>query len=68
MKWNVLPSCGALSSQIRPPISSTSVDEIVRPSPVPPNRRVVEPSAWVNGSKIARCLSAGMPMPVSLTK
>ena len=68
VKWNVLPSCGALSSQMRPPISSTSVDEIVSPSPVPPKRRVVDPSACLNGSKIAFCLSAGMPMPLSLTK
>ena len=59
VKWNVLPSSGALSSQMRPPISSTSVDEIARPRPVPPNRRVVEPSACLNGSKIACCLSAG---------
>ena len=32
-------------------------DEIARPRPVPPYLRVVEPSAWANGSKIARCLS-----------
>ena len=68
VKWNVLPSSGSLSTQIRPPISSTSVDEIARPRPVPPNWRVVEPSACLNGSKIACCLSGGMPMPVSLTK
>src|ERR1035437_6598617 len=36
VKWNVLPSCGVLSTQMRPPISSTSVAEIARPSPVPP--------------------------------
>ena len=29
--------------------------------------RVVELSAWANSSKISACLSAGMPMPVSLT-
>ena len=68
VKWNVLPSWGALSSQIRPPISSTSVEEIVSPRPVPPNRRVVDPSACRNGSKIARCFSGGMPIPLSLTK
>ena len=39
-----------------PPISATSCAEIARPSPVPPNRRVVEPSACVNGSKIADLL------------
>ena len=63
VKWNVLPSPGSLSTQIRPPIMWTSVAEIVRPSPVPPNRRVVDPSAWLNASKIVACLSAGMPMP-----
>ena len=42
--WNVLPRPGVLSTQMRPPISSTSCAQIVRPSPVPPNLRVVEPS------------------------
>ena len=40
---------------------------MVRPSPVPPYRRVVDPSACWNAPKIASCLSAGMPMPVSAT-
>jgi ABC-type branched-subunit amino acid transport system substrate-binding protein len=35
-KWNWLPLPGSLSSHSRPFISSTSCDEIVRPSPVPP--------------------------------
>ena len=35
-KWNRLPLPTSLSIQIRPPISSTSCAEIVRPSPVPP--------------------------------
>ena len=34
---------------------------------MPPYLRVVEPSAWAKASKISRCLSGGMPMPVSLT-
>ena len=38
---------------MRPPIRSTSVLEIARPSPVPPYRRVVDPSACVNASKTA---------------
>ncbi len=63
----VLPMPGSLSTQIRPPISSTSLAEIVRPSPVPPNRRVVEPSACSNGWKIVSSFSAGMPIPVSAT-
>ena len=56
---NVLPRPGSLSTQIRPPISSTSLAEIVRPRPVPPNRRVVEPSACSNGSKIVSQLLGG---------
>ncbi|MNT63415.1 hypothetical protein D3C72_2012300 [compost metagenome] len=40
-----LPQPGADSTWIAPPISSTSRLAIARPSPVPPNRRVVEPSA-----------------------
>ena len=65
VKWKVLPWPGSLSTQIRPPISSTSCDEIVRPRPVPPYCRVVEPSACSNGSKIGPLLLGGMPMPVS---
>jgi hypothetical protein len=34
---------------------------------VPPYFRLVVPSACWNASKISRCLSFGMPMPVSLT-
>ena len=41
---------------------------MVRPSPVPPNRLVVELSAWLNASKIVACFSRGTPMPVSLTR
>ena len=52
---------------MRPPISSTSRAEMVRPRPVPPKRREVEPSACVNGSKIAASRSGAMPMPVSST-
>ena len=63
----MLPAPGSLSTQIRPPINRTSVAEIVRPRPVPPNRRVVDPSAWRKASKIASCFSGGMPMPVSVT-
>ena len=45
VKWNVVPRPGALSSHILPPDSSTIRREMVRPSPVPPWRRVVDPSA-----------------------
>ena len=49
------------------PIIFTSVSEMVSPRPVPPKRRVVEPSAWLNASKMVDCLSGAMPMPVSVT-
>ena len=65
VKWNVLPRPTTLSTQIRPPICSTSWREIASPSPVPPKRRVVEASACAKASKMTRLLSAGMPMPVS---
>ena len=35
---------------------------------MPPNRRLVVPSACWNASKMRRTLSAGMPMPVSMTE
>jgi hypothetical protein len=66
-KWNVLPRPASLSIAIRPPIKATSRDEIVRPRPVPPKRRVVEPSACENGSKMSCCFSGGTPIPVSAT-
>ena len=33
-----------------PPIASVSCKQMASPSPVPPNRRVVDASAWLNGS------------------
>ena len=42
---NRRPSPGRLSTSIAPPIRSTSRCEMVRPSPVPPKRRVVDVSA-----------------------
>ena len=41
------------------PSARTSLAEIARPSPVPPYRRVVEPSACANGSKIVSLLLGG---------
>lgn len=67
MTWNVLPRPRTLSTQMRPRMRATSSDEMVRPSPVPPKRRVVDASAWANASKMAACRSSGMPMPVSRT-
>ena len=41
-----LPLPGSLSTWISPPISSISRRVIASPRPVPPKRRVVDPSAW----------------------
>lgn len=65
---NVLPCPTVLCTQIRPPMSSTSRFEILRPSPVPPYWRVVEVSTCKNHSKIALCFSVGIPIPVSRTE
>ena len=51
VKEKVLPRPGSLCNAMRPPISSTSRVQMVRPRPVPPNLRVVEPSAWRKASK-----------------
>ncbi len=67
VKWNRLPRPTSLSSQILPPIRSTSRAAIASPRPVPPWRRVVELSACSNMPKTTACFSDGMPMPVSLT-
>ncbi len=64
---NVLPCPGVLSTAIVPPISTTSCRQIVRPSPVPPWRRVELPSTCVKLSKMASRRSAAMPIPVSHT-
>ena len=61
------PCVKALSTPIVPPISSTSCFEIVKPRPVPPCLRVVEPSACENDSKMRVCASLDTPMPVSCT-
>ena len=37
----MLPSPGVLSTRIQPPIMCTSCEVMARPSPVPPNLRVV---------------------------
>jgi len=59
----VLPLPGTLSTQILPPISATSRDDMVSPSPVPPNFRAVEVSAWANVLKNRRLLSGAVPTP-----
>ena len=64
---NVLPTPGVLRSWISPPSSEASSRLIARPRPVPPYLRLVLASACWNASKMIRCFSAGMPMPVSDT-
>ena len=64
----VLPAPGVLSSSISPPSSRASSREIDSPRPVPPNLRLVVPSAWRKASKIdLRAAPSAMPMPVSRT-
>ena len=53
---------------MRPSIRLTSLAEIASPNPVPPKRRLVEESDWLNDSKMCCCFSCGMPMPVSETE
>ena len=57
---------GVLSTRISPPSRRAISRLIESPSPVPPNLRLVVPSACWNASKMSCCLSFGMPMPVSL--
>ena len=53
---------------ISPPIFCASIFEIVKPSPVPPNLRVVVVSACVNALNNLSCCSSLIPMPVSRTE
>ena len=62
---NVVPTSGVLSTATAPPIMSQKRFVIVRPSPVPPYRRVVDESAWANSSKTVSTASGDMPMPWS---
>src|SRR5262249_38711976 len=65
VKRKMLPLPAALSTQRRPPWSSTSFRERGRPSPVPSARF---PSvACLNSSKIVSSSSDAMPGPVSAT-
>ena len=64
---NALPSLALLRRCISPPSRFASSRLIARPNPVPPYRRLVLASACWNASKMMRCFSGGMPMPVSVT-
>ena len=62
---NVEPSLTALSTSIPPPMASARCFEIDNPRPVPPNRRVIELSACLNGLNKDATRPGAMPMPVS---
>ena len=63
----VLPCPWTLASLISPPSSTASSRLMARPRPVPPYLREVPASACWKASKISRCFSGAMPMPVSST-
>ena len=56
-----------LCTPMLPPIMPSRRRQIASPSPVPPNSRVVEPSAWEKCSKILAWAAGARPMPVSST-
>ena len=64
----VAPWPASLSSQMRPPIISTSSLATAKPSPVPPYFRLAELSACSKALKMRSRRSAGMPIPVSATE
>jgi hypothetical protein len=63
----MLPTATVLVNPISPPISSTNRRAIDSARPVPPKRRVVDPSACVNGVNKRSSATGSMPMPVSCT-
>ncbi len=62
-----LPSSTVLSTAMPPPSSSPRRRAIARPRPLPPYLRLVLASICSNAPKMWSSLSAGMPMPVSVT-
>ncbi len=64
---NIDPLPGSLVTVTSPPIMRASLRVMARPRPVPPKRRAVAASAWLNSSNSFACCSAVMPMPVSTT-
>ena len=59
---------GALSQSTAPSISEASWREIARPSPLPPKRRVIEPSACWKRANSRALTSGAKPTPVSTTE
>ena len=63
-----LPLPSSLSTVKTPPRNRASSLDMESPRPVPPNLRLVVPSACLKASKTISSLSAGIPMPLSLTR
>ncbi|MNQ90313.1 hypothetical protein D3C85_1056490 [compost metagenome] len=61
------PRPGTLSRLISPSRASTSWRVMASPRPVPPKRRLVEPSICWKAWNMRSCWSSDMPMPVSRT-
>src|ERR1022692_208741 len=68
VKLSRAPLFGSLSTQMRPPCSSTKRLLMASPRPVPSLMPLVVAPAWWNASKTASCSSMGIPRPVSLTE
>ena len=62
-----VPLLGTLAWRISPPSRCASSRLIASPRPVPPYLRLVLASACWNASKMIRCFSFGIPIPVSDT-
>ena len=64
---NRVPLPNSLFTSIKHPMLTASDRAMGSPSPAPSNRRFVDPSAWLNGSKIVVSCTGAMPIPVSET-
>ena len=64
---NVDPRPSSLTTSTSPSIIRHSLRTITRPRPVPPYRRDIEPSAWVNAWNRRSSASREIPIPVSVT-
>ena len=67
VKVKTLPPSSRALTSISPAIKWTKFLAIESPSPLPPNFRFTEASAWLNGEKIMLIFSGEIPMPVSVT-
>ena len=67
VKWKLAPFPSWLSTQISPPINVTNCLHIAKPRPVPPYRRDIDSSPWLNGWNSNAFCVLFSPIPVSLT-